>query len=249
MKKDFSSYSFSKISTFYQCPYRYKLKYLDKIKVPFETNIALEKGKIIHSLIEGYFKDEVQPFNYELSTKEDLERYYQIFEDFKKENFIQKLSKLKFIEVEKGFSLINENGTLKAKSDYDYSALLKGYIDFLGVLEKNEKKIMVIIDWKTGKPPKEPNILQVKLYSLWAFLNYQGIDEIRTCFYYVEHNIKKCFTYRREELNNIKEEIFNKIKYIENEKEFRKNITPLCDYCEMKKFNHCNCELPNKFFF
>ena len=69
----FSPYSFSKIGTFSQCPYRFKLQYIDKIKIPFEINIALEKGKYIHSLIEQYIKNEVEAF---------LEFYAKIIEDF-----------------------------------------------------------------------------------------------------------------------------------------------------------------------
>jgi len=244
-----SSFSFSKISTFFQCPYKYKLKYLDKVDIPFETNIALEKGKIIHALIEGFFKDEVIPFNYELSTKEDLERYYKIFEEFKNEEFIKKLTKIKLIEVEKGFSLYLKGKELKAKAEYDDNALIRGYIDFFGIIQKENKNIAIIIDWKTGNPPKEPNVLQVKIYSLWAFLNYPALDEIKTCFYYVEHNIKKCYTFKRSELNTLKEEVLEKIKYIENEKEFRKNYSPLCDYCEMKKFGYCDGEMPKAYYF
>ena len=41
----FIPYSYSKIASFKQCPYKFKLQYIDKVEIPFETNIALEKGR------------------------------------------------------------------------------------------------------------------------------------------------------------------------------------------------------------
>ena len=243
----YKPYSFSKVSTFYQCPYKFKLKYIDKIKVPFETNIALEKGRYLHHLIEKKFLNEnTKDFKFSLSKQEDIEKYHKIFEDFKNNPFIDNLNKLD-IEVEKGFSIDIENNEIKV-GNYNNRSLMRGYIDFLGIYEKNDKKNCIIIDWKSGKVPKEPNILQVEIYALWCFL-YYDVEVINTCFYYIEHNIKKCFKFQKADIPYLKQRIIDKIGYIENENEFRKQPSALCDYCEMYKFGHCNGDNQKKFYF
>lgn len=245
MRLKFKPYSFSKISLFYQCPFKFKLKYIDKIKPPFEINKALEKGRFIHSLIENYFNSTAKlEDEFKLSTKDEIENYKNIFESLKDKEFFKKLSKLKNKNVEMPLSLNFKKENVEA-GGLNYKASLIGFIDFFGFLEKNS---IVIIDWKTGKVPKEPNILQVKIYALWAFLTF-NVETVHTCFYYVEHNKKKCFVFKNEDKEKIEKEILSKIKYIENEKEFRKQTSPLCDYCEMKNFNYCEFEEQNKFFF
>lgn len=43
-----TTYSHSRVSTFENCPYQYKLKYVDKIEVNIPTTIEAFMGGIVH---------------------------------------------------------------------------------------------------------------------------------------------------------------------------------------------------------
>jgi ATP-dependent helicase/DNAse subunit B len=43
-----AAYSHSKVSTFENCPYQYKLHYIDKIEVDIPTTIEPFMGDIVH---------------------------------------------------------------------------------------------------------------------------------------------------------------------------------------------------------
>ena len=50
-------YSHSKISSFENCPYQYKLKYIDKEKPEIENTIEAFMGDIVHKTLEKLYKD------------------------------------------------------------------------------------------------------------------------------------------------------------------------------------------------
>jgi len=230
----FSPYSFSKASTFYQCPYKFKLKYIDKIKIPFETNIALEKGKYIHSLIEHDIKNEkLKDFKFEIASEKDVQNFNQIFNNLQI-NPLYNYFKSKNGFTELGFSLkIQDKKIIPGK--YDSDSLIRGYIDYL-FIEDNKA---IIIDWKTGKYKEDINEMQVIIYSVWAFLNF-NIDIVETYFFFVEHSkyVKK--TFKKEQLNELLKKILLYLRKIEKCNNFDKNISPLCNYCEFKKFGYCD---------
>src|SRR3990167_7587628 len=51
-----TSYSHSKISTFEQCKYKYKLQYIDKVKVETPTTIEAFMGDMVHQTLEHLYK-------------------------------------------------------------------------------------------------------------------------------------------------------------------------------------------------
>mgnify|MGYP001609271620 FL=1 len=52
-----TSYSHSKLGTFQQCKYKYKLQYIDKIKVDIPDTVETFMGKLVHKVLEKLYKD------------------------------------------------------------------------------------------------------------------------------------------------------------------------------------------------
>ena len=236
-------YSYSKIATYKHCPYRFKLQYIDKVEIPFETNIALEKGKYIHSLIEYFIKEkELEGFNFSLSTEDDIKNYNKIFTDLKLNPLFQALiNKDGKIFVEEGFGIQIKDKEFIA-TNYTKDSVVRGYIDFIKI--KDNKAI--IVDWKTGKYKEEQDKLQTLIYALWTFLKFPQVNEISTIFYFVEHNKYITYKYNRNQLNELKKEFLQNIVKIEKENNFNKNISKLCEWCPMKKFGYCNADVDEK---
>jgi len=49
-----TSYSHSRLGTFQQCRYKYKLQYIDKVKVDIPTTIDAFMGALVHKALEKH---------------------------------------------------------------------------------------------------------------------------------------------------------------------------------------------------
>ena len=52
-----TTYSHSRISTYENCPYQYKLHYIDKVEVDTSTTIECFMGDIVHQTLEFLYKN------------------------------------------------------------------------------------------------------------------------------------------------------------------------------------------------
>ena len=68
------SYSHSKLGTFQQCRYKYKLQYIDKVKVDVPDTVETFMGKLVHETLEKLYKD----LKYQkLNSKEELLAFFE----------------------------------------------------------------------------------------------------------------------------------------------------------------------------
>jgi len=236
-KLKYIPYSFSKISTYQHCPMKFKLNYIDKIRLQTEHK-AFEKGKFIHHVLEHLMKKESIPdFKFILSTEEDIKDYKEILNSFIHSELFHEYYQ-RDSELEVGFSLKMEDGKVVADG-YSKDSMVLGFIDYISIDKENNRAL--IVDWKTGKYKKDINKLQVKIYSLWAMLYYE-IENVDCEFVFVEHNKKVKASYNIKDKNNLIKDIFSEILFIEKAQKFKKNPSALCDYCDFKKQGYCDGE-------
>lgn len=233
----FSPYSYSKIDTFFMCPHKFKLSYIDNIWLSSE-NIALEKGSRVHEIIEFW-----RPKHYKLPSFE----YKLMSEPAQKE--CEQLA-LDFCNSELGQSYLLHPGvigheihmglskSLEPCNYYDCYAMLRGKIDFL-IKDGNK---LIVVDWKTGKVKDQRYMTndQVMLYAIWGFNTFKDVDEIIAEYVYVEHNEKHTFTFSRDNYKNYTQNYAKKLKAIETEQEFAKKPQRLCDWCDYYKQGYCD---------
>lgn len=231
----YTPYSVSKIECFEQCPLKFKLIYIDKVKVK-SKQFHLQKGRTWHKLIELKLLNKIKEYkhgNYSEYTlqelNKDLAKIKKLFssEQFNYfKNFVNILTE-QYFNIDKNFncsfSKINNNDDV----------LLRGYIDFLGY-NINEK--LEIVDWKTGgksfenilKFPKSTFQLEVYQYAVSKIFN--NFKKINSNYFYVEHDL--VIENENINLDNIKNIIIEKINKIENATFFNKIETPLCGWCD-----------------
>ena len=65
-------YSYSRVNTYHTCPYKYKLQYIDKIKLE-EEGIEAFMGSRVHETLEKLYLDLNKS---RLDTIEELVEYY-----------------------------------------------------------------------------------------------------------------------------------------------------------------------------
>ena len=69
-----TTYSHSRVSTFENCPYQYKLHYIDKVEVETPTTIEPFMGDMVHQSLEDLYKR--KKFKQRVS-KETLIKFYK----------------------------------------------------------------------------------------------------------------------------------------------------------------------------
>ncbi len=230
--------SYSMISTYKSCPYKYKLHYIDEIEsLPnYETEYPIGidgavLGTAVHRAIET---------NIETAIKEYFDYYPVITEDIMTKSIIiehQIKEVLKILPEPKAFEVeINNNGFL-------------GYID---MIDKNDN----LYDFKfSNNVEMYKESPQIHIYKFFAQKQGMKINNINYLIIPKPKMFKKTqnmsiFQYREELLKDIPEPFILPIEYSEDKvNQFLKDViacnshkgpynkidSRLCDYCEYNK--------------
>lgn len=223
----FNPYSFSKLSTHKQCNRKFKYNYIDKAPKSKVDMTALLKGGAVHSIIEHY----PNPSPHKLSSK-----YQHIVDEFITTNLGEKyLTQDSIREFDFGLTKKLEPTTYS-----DKEALFRGSIDFICTIDDT----LHLIDWKTGKykEPKWQTYDQLMFYAVYFFQRYEKINTIKISYVYVEHeDMENDLTLERKYLDTYMTELIELIIAVENDEDFNKNETPLCEWCEYAI--HCSTDI------
>lgn len=235
-----SNFSFSQIETFETCPLQYKYRYV--LKIPTTPSSAASFGDTIHRTLQLFYQEYIthpkvdkkrllglletnwNPAGYSSSDhevrmkkegREMLERFYDTFHN----------SQIKIVGLERLF---------KIKIDEDI--FVTGKID--RVDQKKDGSIE-IIDYKTGKKPKESDIqksLQLSIYALAATdkgLYQKKLDQVNLTFYYLQDAQKISVQREPKDLLVLKEKIKDSAQKIRGD-DFSPNVGPWCDFCSFR---------------
>lgn len=242
-------YSYSKISTFEQCPLKFKYRYIDKIEV-IEKNIESFLGNTVHQTLEWLYSEVKN------NRIPDIEKTIEYYCDTWERNFSQKIIIIKqennFADYfNKGIKFIVDYYTKHQPFKDNTIAIEKkiiigidelknynliGFIDRL-VYDK-EKDEYEIHDYKTANSlPLREKIQedrQLALYSL-AVKNEFGYEKkVHLFWHYLAFNKTIYAVKTNEELEKLKKEVGELIDKIEDTKEFPANKSVLCNWCEYR---------------
>jgi CRISPR/Cas system-associated exonuclease Cas4 (RecB family) len=241
-KLKYAPYSFSKISVFEQCPRKFKYQYIDKLPVPRKPQIHNDRGKLFHLLLEHdgdlkkvkETKDWKEIISHNLLSKENIKEVFSIYKNFISSKEGQSILKHKALLKEFPLGL-NENLEIVKYDDKD--VVLRGFIDACYILE-DRSDVCLVIDWKSGKKKtkEQQSWAQLLWYSLGLFSQNPELEKIILVFAYVEHNHLNTKVVYRKDIEKYKKALHDKIQKIETEKDFPKEESPLCSYCDFEEF-------------
>ena len=242
-------YSHSKLSTFEQCPLKYKLRYIDKIKPQIEKTIEAHLGSAVHETLEWIYNS-VRESN-KVPTLDEVINYYAIRwqDEFSNEILIVKKEMSAKDYFNKGVHfLLNyytknhpfKDGTIECEKrifiELDENTKIQGFIDRL--VHNIEKNRYEIHDYKTANtlPTQEKmdGDRQLALYSIAIKELYGKDKEVVLIWHYLAHNQRIISKRTNEQLENLKNETKELIKKIESTTIFPHNKSILCDWCEYK---------------
>lgn len=240
-----ATYSHSKISTFENCPYQYKLKYIDRIKPEIKNTIEAFMGDLVHRTLEKLYKD--KKFEREVSKQELLEFYEKLWSrEFSDDILIAK----KWL-TEENYKKMG----IKFISDYYDKYFPFNQFTILG-LETQDRMILpdgnqwhiridkfacddegnyYVCDYKTNSRMKDQQEAdsdrQLAMYSIWVKDKFKDAKSVKLLWYMLAFNKEVVSERTDEQLQMLQENIMSKIKTIESATKFPTHITPLCNYC------------------
>ncbi|MBU2562440.1 MAG: PD-(D/E)XK nuclease family protein [Nanoarchaeota archaeon] len=249
-------YSHSRLSTFEQCPLKFKYRYIDKI-IP-ETGISIEShlGKIVHEVLEWLHR-QVKEKNIP-QIDEIISNYSKKWEEKYSDDIVyvkQELSQKEYfnkgiqflVDYYNSYHPFKEN-TLDVEKKIILSLGEHNLIGFIDRLVYDSKKDRYEVhDYKTANNlPTQEKIdtdRQLALYSLAIKELFGKEKDVLLVWHYLAHNKKICSKRTNQQLKELKKEIIALIEKIESTTEFPSNKSVLCNWCEYKSLcQEFNCK-------
>lgn len=263
--KNLPVFSYSKMEVFKNCPFQYKLKYIDK-KYSKDTSIALELGSLCHYVLESKGKMIVsgETVDYEKlnnilmngvtetdeKTKEELlgvnqlkRKYFEVWHEADNASGASYDEKIKLFDK----VLHEEMEDTDWKPTYfekpfefvwDNKVVLKGFIDRIDTKDGQYRTV----DYKTSKKIYEQSklatSLQFGVYAL-AILNEFGVLPIESEYRFILIDDKQYALTKGWENRLIKamDKVFGDIEASEKKSVFVPKPSPLCHWCNFCQTN------------
>ncbi|MBU0962570.1 MAG: PD-(D/E)XK nuclease family protein [Nanoarchaeota archaeon] len=247
-----ATYSHSRVSTYENCPYQYKLRYIDKVKVDVPTTIEAFMGDMVHQTLEFLYKN--KKFKKRVA-KNILIKFYR---DLWKKNYSDDIL---IVKADKENVDAENYRKMGEKFVSDYYDRMKPFeqITILGLettdrmtlpdgnqwhvridkLGCDSKGNYFVCDYKTNSRMKDQEEAdedrQLALYSIWVKDKFKDAKSVKLIWHMLAFNKDAVSERTDKQLEKLQKEVCEKIKEIENAKEFPRNRTALCDYCVYKE--------------
>ena len=243
-----TSYSHSRLGTFQQCRYKYKLQYIDKIKVKTQTTIEAFMGNRVHEALEKLYKG----LKYrKLDSKEYLISFFEdswektwnediliAKKEYSKENYRDMGRKFisDYYDHYKPFDSLKTLGLeTKDRLELENGNQYHVRIDRLACDSDGN---YYVCDYKTNNKLKAQGELdedrQLAMYSLWVKKNFKDCRNVKLAWYFLAFDREMVSERSDAQLQQLKLDTESLIKEVESCVDFPTNVTALCDWCVFK---------------
>lgn len=227
--------SYSAFDTFNRCPLKYKLGYIDRIKVPQKPELFF--GGLIHEVVQLALKrDPIMPSVDELighferrwrpdvfSSDNEAKQYFDFGQNMIRTfHSSHKPGLRNIVATEKRFYIpLNDKH------------VLNGVIDRV---DKLPVGIFEVIDYKTSKSLPTQNDVdrdkQLCIYNFAVENLWPEAKDVRLTLYFLKFGQQITTTRRTDEVESIKNEIIQTADKIEKNTDWAPKQNPLCNWCE-----------------
>ncbi|VVB79058.1 PD-(D/E)XK nuclease superfamily protein [uncultured archaeon] len=246
-----ATYSHSKVTCFENCPYQYKLRYIDKATPETAETIEIFMGKRVHETLEKLYND--KKFK-KLVSKATLLKFYKdnwdkeysddilvVKEGLKAENY--KKMGAEFIENYYDKYKPFDQLTILGLETQDRMTLKDGSQWHVRIdkFACDDKSNYYVCDYKTNASMKDQEEAdadrQLAMYSIWVKDKFKDAKSVKLVWHMLAFNKEAVSERTDEQLKKLEEEtiaLIKKIEKAEKEKDFPTHVTALCNYCGFK---------------
>ena len=244
-------YSHSRLGTYENCPFQYKLRYVDRLKPILGNSIESFMGSMVHDSLEWLYKL-AQDSN--IVSKESLVNKYDelwsenwkddirvVKKDLTADNF-KETGKTCLVMYYDRYHPFDQAITIGLEErmmiQLPEDKKMQGYIDRLDKIADGH---LSVHDYKTSNrvPPqaKADQDRQLGLYALAVHQKYPEIKKIDLVWHYVRFDEEVRSSRTEQQLDIMVENTVNLIKDVETAtelKNFPTKTSILCNWCEFK---------------
>lgn len=225
MANRITSWSYSRWAQYTECPFKAKLKFIDKLKEPPAP--AMDRGNMIHKLAEGFTKGLASvTVNFEgkdqtCSTKKlpsELSKFAEQFAELKKSK--------PFVEETWAFT---RNWAKTVWNDWQ-GCWVRIKTDAACV----DGDTLYVIDHKTGKK-REGYHDQLSLYALGGMLTFPNVKRVNTQLWFLDQGEDEVAEFDASQLGELKKSWEKKVTPMLNDTRFAPKPGNGCRYCPFSK--------------
>jgi putative RecB family exonuclease len=245
-----AGYSHSSLSTFRNCPLQYRLKYIDRIRVPETDSVEAFLGSRVHETLEMLYRGII------LSKITKLDELLKFFDENWTKHWHPNVCIRKSGLSEEDYF----NTGIRAISDYyrryypfdstrplavekRLSFRIAGKYPFVGFIDRLDSTgdgMYEIHDYKTSATlPDEENFgydTQLALYHIGLRQHYSDVQRVRLVWHYLVFDREFSVEKENDELEQIEKETAALIEEIERTTEFPPRESALCDWCDYPSY-------------
>ena len=243
-------YSYSRLSTYENCPQQYKLRYVDRITPPEdEEGIEAFLGSRVHETLDKLYKELILT---KLNSLDELITYYEeqwdknwhenvviVKKQFTKDNY-QNAGKAGIANYYKRHHPFNQSKTLATELPVSFKIedyTIRGVIDRLSNIEEG---VYEIHDYKTsGYIPSQDRLdddRQLALYQIGIKEKFRDAKDIILKWHYLLFDKELISQRSDDQLEDLKKQVISLIKTIEKDSVFKPVESKLCDWCDYPQY-------------
>jgi len=244
-----TTYSFSKISTFQECPFKYKLHYIDRAEVDTPTTVEAFMGALVHKTLEKLYKDlrfqkvnsldKILHYYNENWEKEWTDDILIVKSEYRPENY-QKMGEKYLRDYYGHYAPFDEMRIIDLETQ-DLIDLPDGSkyhirIDKLGCVGNT----YYVCDYKTNMRMKDQEEAdtdkQLAMYSIWVKNKFPDASKIVLKWHMLAFDKEIQSERSSEQLDELVKKTTENIIIIEQCSDFLPSTSNLCNYCGYRSY-------------
>jgi CRISPR/Cas system-associated exonuclease Cas4 (RecB family) len=215
-----TNWSYSRLKTYEQCPFKFRALHGGEYQISQEMTPALERGNRLHSVLEDYVRGR-EPI---------LDPMFTRFGDY-----INAVREHPVKEVESEWSM--DRHWVRTARWSNPSTWWRGKLDVF--MQEGDKAR--VIDWKTGKIYPD-NIDQVRLYAGVVLHRLPEIKEVRVELIYLDQYESREAIYEAKDKGALRSDFDRRVATMMSDTTWVKKPGPLCKWCPANKINGGPCD-------
>lgn len=237
-------FSHSGLSAYEQCPYRYKLSYVDRVRIERKESIACFRGSAAHFGIERIYEDVMGG---KLPTLDDILALTRAWwqEHFHKDLLIPEGKPEDYLEealtcVRNYYQAhypFTEDETVALEKRINASLSDRyGIVGYIDRLVRRDGQYEVHDFKTTTSPPRNDtpfNERQLAFYAMGVNAERPEVQTVRLVWHYVFLNQTQSVDYALEQALPLKQATLRLIDQIMSERTFPKKQCGLCRWCDL----------------